>query len=170
MDEDKHIDAFEKVRKIAETILPAYMLAVAVQSMEQNENLKLRDDVTHGLNAAQHAAVRDLPRAMALLVGQRVEKDGYVLMQNANKGAASLRDLVIGLAKFTLKLVDEGLFQDVQNGAVLASLAIMTDLEEGGDTWGNVPDSDKCMASVLTQARLLGYYQDVIQDADFTVH
>lgn len=146
-------DELERV----ETALPAHLLFLMLEKVTEEKVYEFRPDILVKLNRAAIVPLSDLDPLTITRVAGRTDELARALI-----AGLSLDDSRLGLASsafFILKLVDEGLFQDRTNLAVVVALLLIEDMRAEGSEWPNAEVACQLYASkMLRSARLLGCY------------
>lgn len=140
-----------------ETALPAHLLFLMLEEVTAKGVYEFRPDIMIKLNRASIVPLRDLDPLTITRVAGRTDEIARTLINGL-----SLDDTRLGLASsafFILKLVDEGLFTDRTNLAVVTALLLIEDMRAEGSEWPNAEVACQLYASkMLRSARLLGCY------------
>lgn len=168
MNNDQLASAGEAVRQqgLAQDCLLAYMMQRAAESLTASGDWVFRADFTHHLNVASVGPlVREKPMTRRG-VAVRVEHDGYDIMRASNV-TENLHVLMLALSMLAVKVVDERLWHDATNQAVLQAMALLQEWEESTETWSRWrPLAKAAMGRMLNRARDLGYF--IVRDTVLT--
>lgn len=143
--------------EVIERCVLATMLGSVVESL-QRQGMTLRADVLKYLNTAAAAPLGALRPAEVGVHARHAVDMSDALLKSINED--DLRTVLLIVCLFIEKLVDEGLFVDVQNQAVLIAMLIVTEAKEDeGAGWPALQDRLMMRASNLVcRAQLLGYF------------
>jgi len=138
-----------------ELAVPAHLLVLMAHELAKQGWL-LRDDVQRYLHNASVLPLAGLDELSVSRIARRIDEVSRSLLHSLSPDAP--RQGLLAVASFVLVLVDEGLFDDPQNQAVLASLLLLDEAREEAD-WRLAETAARQAAHrFLTQARLLGLY------------
>lgn len=119
------------IKSAVETALPAHMLWTMSQGVLAAGYL-LRPDIQHRLNVGAAASLASLARDRSAIseAATRVDELGRRLLNELAPDQAVHGMYVV--AAFALRLVEEGLYADVENVGIFTSMLLMDDLKEHG--------------------------------------
>ena len=143
-------------RKAIEQAMPCYILHRVAESMLQKEGMTIREDLLHALRAGMLSPLKsdnDLDFKARLVV---MEKDGYTIASAANSD--TLRELLISASMWVTKMVDDGVFTDATNSAVLTALTLLEEQREFPEGWGECKRSSEQADTIMNRCLLMGYY------------
>jgi hypothetical protein len=138
-----------------ELATPAHMLVLMAHELAK-QGWVLRGDVERYLHNASVLPLAGLDELSVARVARRIDEVSSILLHRLSPEAP--REGLLAIASFVLVLVDEGLFDDPLNQAVLASLLLL-DEARLEDDWRLAEAAARQAAHrLLAQARLLGLY------------
>jgi hypothetical protein len=147
----------QKEHRAVELGLPAHLLWLCADRLRK-EGYALRPDVFINLSNAAAAALAGLPRAVIVPVAKQIDEVATMVLRELSFD--DLRDGIMSCAMLTLKLVDERLFLDPTNQAVLVSTALAQDaMDAGSDLPFNEAVLQHNVGRLLVRLTLLGYFQ-----------
>lgn len=140
---------------VIENLLPAYVLELLFDHGKRNGLFTIREDV-----------VINLQRSQAAVFGAR---DDYVTIAEAMErdvGAAmrgviidNIQTAILGWCWASMRLVEEEVYDDKTNVAVLYSIAMWEEARQGSPDWSASLDEAKTMGDkFLGSLRALGYF------------
>jgi hypothetical protein len=145
--------------------LPAHLLYLACEDL-QKKGWEMRSDVLHHLNLAARAALAKQDPMTVQRCAKAIDEAAQEMLHGASPDDP--RDAVLACCSWLLHLVEEGLFPDTGNSAVLAALHVMEDARED-PAWGmNAVWLSNTAKSMLRTANMRGLYAKTIDPA--TVH
>ena len=122
---------------VVELALPAYMMAYMVEAT-QKRGFILRADVIAHLGRAAVLPLTRIAEASVSLMARKITDAAAELLRELNP--ADPRHGLYCLAMFVLMLVDEELFPDPRNQAVLVALLLLDDVKnDKPDVNGELP-------------------------------
>lgn len=155
MEKQAIVDAAALERARVELAVPAHMLVLMSQEVGKR-GWSLRADVVHYLNNASVVPLQGLDQLSVARVARRVDDVSRALL-HALSPDEPVRGL-LSVAYFVLKLVDEGLFDDPKNQAVLASLLVVEEAKHELEWRFNGQRLQVEAENLLLKARLMGLY------------
>lgn len=151
-------------RSRLELALPAYLFVLMLRGLPR-EGFGLRADVEHHLDHAAVLPLVGLDELSVARLAKRLDDMARALLHELAPDDARQGLLIV--AHFVLLLVDEGLFDDARNQAVLTALLLLDEAREapGKDEpdWAFDRTGDEVRLrvparSLLARTRLLGLY------------
>lgn len=121
------VAAAQRDIKVLEKTVPAHMLVLMIEAC-MKKGFEVREDVLMHLN---NAAVAPLARLDELTISRLAKRTDELAGQYLNRLAPDdPRDGLYCCVMFVLTLIDEGLWDDAKNQAVLVSLLFMEDVKD----------------------------------------
>ncbi len=153
----------EEERRRVSLGLPAHLLWLSADRLAR-EGWRLRGDVPIQLSRAAATALIGLAPHRVARCARMVDEAAVALLRDLSFDDP--RDGLLSCAMLTLKLVDEGLFPDAANQAVLVATLLVRDAEEPGSEFAlNVPVLQYNVGKMLIRLNLLGYYGSIVLPA-----
>lgn len=152
------LTVYRNARRIVQECLPAYMLRLACGCLTRSGAWEVRQDYLEALDAASAAPLRAI-KDMAFIqkLALRIERDGTTILGEENLNHRP-KVAMVAVCQAILKLVDQGAIKDTGSNGVLISLAVMQEVENGGEHWADVTGADALMNEIIGRARLMGYF------------
>ena len=140
--------------------LPAHLLWLSADRLTR-EGWRLRPDVFVQLSRAAAAALVGVEPRRVSRCARAIDDAAVSLLRELSFDDP--RDGILSCAMLTVKLVDESLYEDPTNQAVLVSLLLIQDAEEAGSDFSfDVRMLQNSVGKMLKRLNLLGYYQSIV--------
>jgi hypothetical protein len=139
---------------LVELCTPSHLLVLMAHQLGRR-GWQLRSDIVGYLNNAAAAPLAGLESVTISRLAKRVHELARTLLRVV---ADDPRQGMITCALFTLTLVDEGLFPDARNQAVLTSLLLLEEARAEGEWVFDQPRAKADVGKMLVRARLQGFY------------
>lgn len=154
------IAGISAVQKAVEDVLPAHIMSVAIDKLYQN-GFELRLDTRGYLNNAIMAVLRR-HTGQELVIAQRADAMADDILRPIAFDDA--QTVLLAASYFLLKLVDEELFLDKNNQAVLSALMIVTDADsDENPEWHHLVPSARAKAGqLLSECLNRGLYSHAV--------
>jgi hypothetical protein len=140
--------------------LPSHMLWLCADLLRA-DGWRLREDIFLLLSQAAGAALKGLNKWEVWRTSVKIEEVGIGVIRDMSFDDP--RDGLVSCAALTLKLVDEKLFADSGNQAVLVSLLIMNDAQDSGS---EMPFHQEVLSrnvgTMLFRLRMYNCYQKLV--------
>jgi hypothetical protein len=141
---------------LVELCLPAHLLALMAEQIARH-GWELRADINAYLNRAAAVPLAGLGAVTIQRLARRVDQLARSLLHDLAPDNPQLG--LLTCAMFTLTLVDDGLFPDPRNQAVLVSLLLVDEARDDDGRWRVLEAEAKTKAhGLLVRTRLQGYY------------
>lgn len=145
-----------QLRSAVERGIPAHLLYLSAERLKRDGYI-LREDVFINLDRASVAALTGLSSEQVRQAATQIDETATAILRDMSFDDP--RDCIISCAYLILKLVDEGLYTDVQNQAVLvATLLTVDSRDSGSDIPYNEAVLKKNVGRMIVQLSLRGFY------------
>ncbi len=142
-----------------ERTLPIFLLWSTMDVANRKYDAEFREDVFEAVKRAAAVPFTKMDQLGANYILSRLESLSPKLIYNM--GDAKISGILLAVCHFILKLVDEGLYHDPTDQAVLTALALADDARDNPDWDGaNEVVAQAQAGIVLDRCRLMGLYNN----------
>ena len=152
---DDRLDLALRDTARVELAVPAHLLVLMAHELAK-DGWRLRGDVERYLHNASVLPLAGLDELGVARIARRIDEVSRTLLHRLAPDEP--RQGLLAVASFVLLLVDEGLFDDPDNQAVLASLLLVEEAREEPEWRFAEAAARQAAHRLLAQARLLGLY------------
>lgn len=154
-------DLKNRDHKLVELLLPAHLQLDMVGHVKKG-GWEFRDDYVKYLENSVSSVLNGVDELTISRVAKRVVDIGNHMIRAT--GTDEPRECLMICAMFTAKIVDELLYPDPTNVAVVGSLLLLDEYECDAEFWpGTKHILESKASSMLVSARLMGYYTKEIE-------
>ena len=147
-------------RERVELGLPAHLLFLTLEEVTRKKVYEFRPDIFIKLNQSAVLHLAGLDNLTIARVAKKIDDAAKTLISVPSQEDS--RHVLACSCFWILKLVDEGLFTDRTNMAVVVALLLINDMREMGSEWLNDEAiASKTAGTMLQRAKLLGYYHQL---------